>query len=225
MTLRTDELIRSLAENCGPVRRLPPPMTRVALWLAISVPYVAAVALAYRLSGNEISLSLEPRFLIEELATIVTALAAAVAAFCCGTPGLDRKIAFLPLLPLTVWLVSIGQDCAKSWLQLRAAGLSLSVGWECLPPSALIGLLPAVAMVVMLRRGAPLYPRVTMALGGLAVAALANLGLRLFHPGDVTTMMLIWHLGAVALLLALACWGGPWILPWRHVSIDRVRAG
>ena len=225
MTLNTAELIKSLAEDCAPVRPLPPPLTRVAQWLAISVPYVAAVTLAYRLSGNEISLSLEPRLLIEELATIVTAMTAAVAAFCCGIPGLDRKIAFLPLLPLTVWLVSIGQVCAKSWLQLRAAGLSLNVGWECLPPSALIGLLPAVAMVVMLRRGAPLYPRVTMALGGLAVAALANLGLRLFHAGDVTIVMLTWHLGAVALLLALACWSGPWILPWRHARFDRARAG
>ena len=219
----TAKLIEILAADCAPVRRLPSPMTRAAQWVAISVPCVAAVVLAYQLSGNEISWSLETRFLIEELATIVTAVTAAIAAFCCATPDRDLKIAFLPLLPFGVWLFSIGQVCANSWLQSSAAGLSLSGGWECLLPSALIGLLPAVAMVVMLRRGTPLYARATMALGGLAVAALANLGLRLFHPGDVTIMMLIWHLSAVALLLALACWVGPRVLPWRYVRVEGVQ--
>ena len=221
MNLDTDDLIHRLVMDAAPVRPLPHPMARVTSWLAISLAYVAAIALAYRLSGNGVSLTFDRRFLIEELATIATAVTAAIAAFCCVVPGRDRRIAFLPLLPLTVWLASLGQGCAKEWLVSGVASLSPRVGWECLPASALIGFLPAVAMIVMLRRGAPLYPRSTVVLGALAVAALGNLGLRLFHAGDVTIMMLIWHLGTVALLLALAGWLGPRVLSWGHFNTVR----
>jgi hypothetical protein len=49
----------------------------------------------------------------------------------------------------------------------------------------------------------------------MVVAALGNLGLCIFHEGDVTIMMLVWHLGAVALLLAAATFFGPRLLMWR----------
>ncbi len=220
----TDTLIRSLVEDCGPVKRLLSPIKRTALWFGISILYVAAMVLAYRLSGNEVTLSLGPRVLIEQIATILTAVSAAAAAFCYSVPGYDRRVAFLPLLPFSVWLLSIGESCVTSWLQLRAAGLSFSLGWECVPPSILIGVLPAVAMSVMLRRGAPLYPRVTISLGSLAVAALANLGLRLFHAGDATIVMLIWHLGACVIFFALACMAGPQIWPGQRYRFEAARA-
>jgi hypothetical protein len=219
--MNTANLIRNLAADAKPVKRLPHPMVRAAVWLAISLSYVVAITLVYRMSGKGIPLSLDERFLFEELATVVTAVTAAVAAFCCVVPGRDRRIAFLPLLPLAVWLASIGEACANELLRLGSGVFSLRVGWECLPASALIGVLPAVAMVIMLRRGAPLYPRSTVVLGALAVAALGNLGLRLFHAGDVTIMMLIWHLGAMALLMALAYWIGPRALSWRHEIVGR----
>jgi hypothetical protein len=76
-------------------------------------------------------------------------------------------------------------------------------------------------MVVMLRRGAPLYPRVSVALGALAVAALGAFGMRLFHIGDATVMVLCWHFGTVALLSALAGWAGRSVLAWRHVVAFR----
>lgn len=217
--METSDLILTLSRDAAPVRRLAHPMTRAALWFALSVPYIAAIVIIYELAGFETSLSLDARFVIEELATIATAVTAAIAAFCCIVPGRDRRIALLPLLPLAVWLASLGQQCADQWLRFGAAGVSLSVGWECLPPSILIGIVPAVVMVIMLRRGAPLYPRSTVMLGALAVAALGNLGLRIFHVGDVTIMMLVWHLGAVALLLAAASFFGPRVLNWRHAPL------
>lgn len=215
----TNDLIRILSADIAPVRRLPHPMTRAALWLGLSVPYIATIVFAYELAGYETSLSFDGRLLIEELATIATAVTAAIAAFCCVVPGRDRRIALLPLLPLAVWLVSVGEQCADQWMRFGAAGLSLSVYWECAPPSILIGVVPAIAIIVMLRRGAPLYPRSTVLLGALAVAALGNLGLRLFHVGDVTIMMLVWHFGAGALLIGLASFFGPRVLTWRRTQL------
>jgi len=59
--------------------------------------------------------------------------------------------------------------------------------------------------------------RVTIALGALAVAALANLGLRLFHVGDASVMILFWHIG-VTVLSALAAGLGRRMLYWRHAA-------
>ncbi|HMH61971.1 MAG TPA: NrsF family protein, partial [Bradyrhizobium sp.] len=88
--------------------------------------------------------------------------------------------------------------------------------WDCLLPAALIAIIPAMAMVILLRRGAPLLPRVTLALAALAMAALANFALRLFHLGDLSIMVLFWHLGSAVVLSVIAAWFGPYVLRWRH---------
>jgi hypothetical protein len=56
----------------------------------------------------------------------------------------------------------------------------------------------------MLRCGPPLTPHTTTALGGLAAAGLGNFGLRLFHPQDAGLTVLVWQVGTVCLLPAIA---------------------
>jgi hypothetical protein len=215
--LETQELIKRLAEEVTPVKPLPAPAIRAALWLAVSTSYVAVVVFAYRHLGDTILRSLDQRFVVEELALIATAITAAVAAFCCVVPGRDRRISFLPLVPLAIWLTSLAQACLNGWLQLGSVNLGLPPDWWYFPKFALIGLAPALAMILMMRRGAPLYPRSTLALGALAVAALGNVGLRFFHVGEVTVTVLICDLGTIALLSALAAWAGPRVLSWPYV--------
>jgi hypothetical protein len=70
----------------------------------------------------------------------------------------------------------------------------------------------------MLRHGAPLTPRLTTGLGALAAAGLANFFLRLFHPEDVTIMLLFWHVGGVFVLSAIAASAGRYLLNWRSIT-------
>ena len=90
--------------------------------------------------------------------------------------------------------------------------------WFCFPAIVLVGLVPAIAMAGMLRRGAPLMPCVTTALGGLAAAGLGNFGLRLFHPQDVSLMVLVWQVGTVFMLTASAACAGRFLLNWDTVK-------
>jgi len=167
---------------------------------------------------NPVAAVADRRFLLEEAVLLATALTAALAAFASVVPGYDRRILLIPLLPLAVWLASLGEGCWRNWVALGADGLTLRTDWDCLPPAILIGIVPAIAMVVMLRRGAPLLPRISIALGALAVAALANLGLRLFHVGDASVMVLFWHLGGAAVLVGIGALAGRRVLYWRHVA-------
>ncbi len=155
------------------------------------------------------------QFAVEEVATLLTAITAVMAAFCSVVPGYDRRILLLPLLPLAIWLLSLGGGCINDWVRLGARGLELRPDWACLPPASLIGIVPALALLVMLRRGAPLYPRITLALAALAVAALGNFGLRIYHVGDASIMVLVWHFASVIVLSLIAGWIGPSVLFWK----------
>jgi len=212
--LDTDKLIEQLAADAAPVKRLRPPGKRLALWLALSVPYIALVAYVHGLVVDMPALGADPRFLIEEAAALATAIAAGYAAFSTLVPGRSRSVMWLPLIPLSVWLISIGKGCIDDWIRSGPQGLELHIDWMCMPPMAWVGIVPVIAMVVMLRRGAPLMPRVTVALGGLAIGALANAGLQLFHLADISIMVLVWHFGTTVLLTALAGWVGPGIFRW-----------
>jgi hypothetical protein len=221
--VETDKLIQLLAAGARPVRPLASPWTRTVLWLAIAIPYMALVVVVISPRADLLAKLTEARFLIEQLAALTTGGAAAIAAFASTIPGYDRKVLLLPALPLAVWLGSLGEGCLKIFLRYGWAGLSLQPDWLCLPAIMLVGALPAVAMVIMLRRGAPLFPYLSAGFGALAAAGLGNFGLRLFHPQDASLMLLVWQFGSVFILTMLGCCAGRSILNWRSLTGERVQ--
>ncbi len=213
----TEKLIQTLVETARPMRPLPRPWIRTAMWLAIAIPYMALVVYVMSPRADLISKMSEMRYLIEQFAALATGIAAAIAAFAMTIPGYSRKVLLLPALPLAVWLGALGQGCVSALIQFGSNGLILRPDWFCLPAIVLVGAVPAVAMAVMLRRGAPLFPHVSTGLGALAAAGLGNFGLRFFHPQDASLMVLVWQVGTVFVLAALAGCFGRYILNWRSL--------
>lgn len=82
-----------------------------------------------------------------------------------------------------------------------------------------ISIVPALLIYIMIRRAAPIAPITTTALATLAAAALAAAALRLFHPQDVSIMVLVWQFGSVALLAGLGALFGQYLLPWPRLRI------
>jgi len=68
----------------------------------------------------------------------------------------------------------------------------------CLPAIALGGLMPAIAVVVMLRRSGKFRTIHAYLCGVLGAAALGAAALRLYHMEDAAIMVLVWQLGSVA---------------------------
>jgi hypothetical protein len=159
----------------------------------------------------------DTRFMVEQLATLATALTAAIAAFRSAIPGFDRRFLILPLAPLALWLGSVGHGCVQDWIRLGAEGLTIRPDWDCLPMATIIGILPAVAIVAMLRRGLPAHPRLTLTMAALAIASVANFGLQFAHFRDASIMVLTWHLGAAAILAGVGSYLGGLVLGSRPV--------
>ncbi len=222
MAMDTDKVIQRLAESSEPAPPLARPWIRAAVWLAFAMPYVAMVVFVMSPRGDLAQKLSDARFFIEQVGALGTGIAAAIAAFATIVPGYDRKVILLPVVPLAAWLGSLGQGCIQTWMQFGPHGLSLTPDWVCLPAIALVGMVPAIAMAAMLRRGAPLTPHLTTALGGLAAAGLGNFGLRLFHSQDASLMVLVWQFGSVFVLTCLAGSAGHLLLSWRS-KIGAVR--
>ena len=58
-------------------------------------------------------------------------------------------------------------------------------------------------MLLLLRHAGPVRPLPVLLLGGLASAALCSAGLSLFHHLEAALMVLVWHGGALAVVVVL----------------------
>jgi hypothetical protein len=219
--VETNQLIARLAADCATVGRLRAPWRRTALWLMGVGPCVAIVSV--HVAGRDAMTSIDTRMMVEQAAVLLTGLTAALAAFSMVVPGRDWRIALLPIVPLAVWLGSLGEGCMHDWSRMGADALQLRSDWDCVPPAIALSIPCAAIMLVMLRRGAPLFPGLTLTLGTLASAAMVNFALRLIHAGDVAVMVLAWHFGGTAVVTALAGRFGGRVLSWnptiRSVSV------
>jgi hypothetical protein len=191
--------------------------------MMIAIPYITLVVFVVSPRDDLLTKISESRFLIEQAAALATGIAAAAAAFATIIPGYDRRALLLVAIPAVVWLGSLGEGCLQQWIRFGPDGLSLETDWFCFPAILLVGAVPAIAMAIMLRRGAPLTPITTSALGGLAAAAIGNFGLRLFHPQDASLMVLVWQVGTVCVLTAMAALAGRHLMSWRSIIATRRR--
>jgi hypothetical protein len=221
-TTDTEALIRELAGRPIRVQPLARPAMRVAAWLAIAVPSALLVMVMMPGPRDWVTRLLLPRVIGEEAFALSTGILAAVAAFASVVPGYNRKVLFLPLVPLAFWLGGLGQSGVRDWLQLTSHGFSIRSEWVCLPATIMAGAVPAIAMAVMLRRGAPLTPRLSAFLGGLAAAGLGNLGVCVTHHAYGNVLVLVWHVGIVLALTFIVGSAGGHLLNWPSL-VERTR--
>ena len=210
----TDALIARLAQDARPVRPLPHPARRMLSWAVVALLFGVAMVWAIGPRPDLTERLTDARFLLEQGAALATGLAAAVVALSMTVPGASPLLRLLPVAPGAVWVGTLSVGCLRDWWRLGPEGLQITPDAACLFYIALIGSLPAVVLLSMLRRGVPLAPNWTIALAALAAAGLGNFALRFFHMQDAALMVLVWQVGSVALLAALAGLVGRQLLPW-----------
>jgi hypothetical protein len=202
--MNTDELIAALIADLKPVRRLLPPAWRLVGWLAMSIPVTALLVATMRIRPDLAVKLSDPVFMTEQLASLATALIAGWSALVAGVPGEARWKMWTPVAPLALWIASLGHQCWDEWVRLGINGMVFHPDFMCVPAIAMISAVPSLFMVLAIRRGARVRNSAAVLWGSLAAAALANVGLRMFHTEDAALMVIVWQFGSVLLLMALA---------------------
>ncbi|MFI5013830.1 MAG: NrsF family protein [Hyphomicrobiales bacterium] len=200
--ITTPDLINSLAANLAPVRRLRPPVTRAACWLALAALVLALLAISQGVRPDLAPRLHDPAFAIGIAASLMTGILAAVAAFIVSLPDRSRLWLFLPVPTLVAWLSTIGYQCLTHWVRFDPNGIGLGETARCFATLVLTSLPLSLAMLVMLRYAAPLRPTMVALTGSLSVAAITATALSLFHSLDATAMILMWNLATTALFVA-----------------------
>ncbi|MDH5772277.1 MAG: NrsF family protein [Rhodospirillaceae bacterium] len=200
---KTEDLINILSQDLSPVERLASPGKRLLFWLAIALPIslilgsvVEQKTLGIDTTQLAVSRLGDMRMVIEIIAIFATAISAGFAALSSAQPGRSKQVWLLPIVPLLTWMALVGEGCWQLWLEIGADKFTLAPHWSCYPSVVATGAVPAIALVLMLRRTTLFNPTVTVGFATLGAAALGAVGLRLFHPPDATVMLMLWQLVA-----------------------------
>jgi hypothetical protein len=197
-----DELIRGLAAELQPVRRLPPPLFRALAWLAVLVALAIALAAFANLDAVWQRISAAPDLWLAVVGSTLTAVLAAIAAFELSLPDAPRAWALLPLPAALLWVGASGFGCLRVWIAPQSHVAVMSEARDCLMFIVFLSVPLSALLLLMLRRAYPLYPGLTATIGGLSVAAAAATLLNFFHPYDAAATDLVVHAVAVALVVA-----------------------
>lgn len=196
-----DSLIRGLAADLKPVRRLPPPALRALFWLGAVVVIALALAAFADVSAMWERITSAPDMWLAVIGSIATAILACIAAFELSLPDAKRAWAWLPLPGALLWIAASGFGCLRVWVLPETHVAVMAEARDCLIFIVSLSVPLSALMLLMLRGGYPLSPGLTAAMGGLAVAAAAATLLNFFHPFDAAATDLTVHVIAVALVV------------------------
>jgi hypothetical protein len=200
----TPDLIDALVADLKPVRRLRAPLLGAAAWLLCAAAVVALLALVH---GTRSDLGLRlgaPTFTAALAGSFLTGGLAAVAAFELSLPDRSRLWLLLPAPAIVLWLSTIGYGCLTDWVSLGPDGIRFGSTMACFATLLLTSLPAGAVLLTMLSHAARLHPTGVALMGGLATAGIASTAMALLHEIDATVMVLLWHLGAAALIVALS---------------------
>jgi len=213
---RHETLIHALGADLVPVRPLPPPWRRTLAWLAAVALLAVALLLRY---GTGIAMerwNASPDMAWATVGAVLTAVAAAWAAFASGVPGRNLRWAWLPLPPALLWIGASGLGCLRAWVAPVTHVARAHPAPDCLYFILAFSIPLSALLIALLRRACPLRPVLTAVLAGLASAAASASLLEICHAyGAAATDLLAHALAVLIVMAANAAMGG------RLLSRDR----
>jgi hypothetical protein len=213
--VQTDELIRDLASHAAPVRRLACWSRRTALWTALALVSVATVVLVLGARRDLLEVLTSPGFAVEELLLLTTAVTAAAGALIVAVPGAERSalVRWLPVMAGVAALAWAGAVLAVAAATDGATGRFVPA-WHCVGRTVAAGLVPGIALLIMVRSAAPLRAAWAGLLALLATSAIGVLATNMICFNDRPLHVLIWHVLPMSVIAALGAALGVWLLRW-----------
>lgn len=202
--MQTSDLVRTLAANARPVRRLRPPLIRALAWLLFAAAIMGLLIVIHGLRPHFIDRMRDPLFAVNTISPFLTGALATVAAFHASLPDRSRNWLLLPAPALLLWLSTMGYQCFAGWVPVAPGAVTVEGASSCMATLILTSLPLSFAMLLMLRYAAALGSTSIMLMGSLAVSGVTASALSMFHPLDATAMILGWNVGTTFLFAGLA---------------------
>ncbi len=217
--MNTDHLIERLGRDATVVNPLPAPGMRTALWMLWALSYLVVFAATMLAVASSAGVMPTPLYLVQQTAALVTGIVAVRAAFASVIPGSNNRVWMLPAIGAGAWGVSLLWAGVLDRHAFGTLGITSQSDWPCVVSLTVGGLVVGAPLVWMLRRGAPLTPRLTAFLAAIAALSVANVGACLTRPHAFASTVLLWHGSTVVAVAALCALTGYRWLRWRHTTI------
>jgi hypothetical protein len=200
-----EDLIVQLASQASPVTPLPSPGRRVVRWLAAAVLAVAAGVVAFGVRRNLADAWLSPAFLGDAIFGIMLTGVGAWASLAWAIPGAreQSRLRALTLIVLAGWATVVAASVVHAGQPLGDSHWPV-----CALRVVLVGVGPAVLLLSMIRRAAPLHAGSTTALALSASAATGALAVGLVCPVSAPAHTLLGHAGPVLVLTIVGAIAG-----------------
>lgn len=215
---RIATVIRTVTDRLTPVAPLRPVWMRMWTWAALAVLSLAMLSAILGLRRDLLVAAQGSTLAVQVLVMGVLAGVAAAAALRLAVPGVDRQSGRIVALGvLLLWpCVLLGWDLLEGGTTASLAAEPLHL--TCAKTISMIALIPAIVMIVMIRRGAPLRPYWAGAMAGAAAAAVGAVGVALTCPISRVSHLLIAHALPTVTIAGLLWAATSWTVRRRRVS-------
>ena len=195
--------IRELASGLRWVRSPPAQAVRTVLWfLAVVILVSILYATAHRVTLKPAD-PVTPYLWTATLASAMTAVLGALAAFELSQHGHSRWWLLVPMPALALWLAATGFGCIGTLFAPDSWGVVAPEAMECLLFILGTALPLSAGLLALIRWTGPRQPGLVVAAGGLAVAAAAVSLLTLVHPHNSALLDILAHGVGVTVVVAV----------------------
>ncbi len=211
--MKTDQLINILSTNLEPVK---PGQIAKTLALALVVGGTAAFCVMLSTVGLRNGQTFSLHFLTAKLLFTLSLLGMGTLLLArLARPGRSEKklsmLTFLPFLVIAITgAVALGFENPMMWGRMLL-GMNWGTCLLCIPFFAVV---PFVALIWFLRKGAPTDLRRTGAIAGLVAGALGATAYAFHCPDDSIPFIAVWYGAMIALCAFVGSLLGPRLLRW-----------
>jgi hypothetical protein len=215
--VRTEDLIRELAKDATPVRRLPPLTVRLLGWVLLAGLSLGVVTMWMGARRDLAEALQQSAFQFEAAMLILTAMSAAVGALAVSVPGGERSalVRWLPIVAGAICILWVGGELVFASVTGAPTG-RLTFAWPCVYKTTSVALVPGIALFALVRRAAPLSAAWAGLLAILATTAVGVLGANVICPIDRPLHLLLWHVAPLMLFAAIGAGLGAWLIRWNR---------
>lgn len=188
-----DDLIADITRDAKPRKAMAHPLLRLVPVFIAVVLYLAGATYFLGVRMDLAQKFSDPVFAFEILMMAVLALSASCAVSWLSIPDMQGKI-WVPAIPVTVLSVFVIWSVVRAMSEGMGFGLA-EIHWNhCVMDAAIMGFVPALILVLFMRRGATTRPYLSGFMNVLCVTGLSYIGLRMTCSMDNIAHGTILHL-------------------------------